>query len=160
MLEQAAASRHLPPCGILVDKEGVWYYEGRAMIRRDIVRLFYEHLERDAVGNYVISMEGVRCRLEVEDTPFVVRRVTLVTDSRGRESFLLRLSDDTDEPLDPGTLVVGAENVLYCRVKNGAFPARFTRAAYYQLADHVEEECGRYVLVFNGRKYPIVNSSG
>ena len=32
------------------------------------------------------------------------------------------------EPLDPATLEVGSDNVLYCRVKGGEFRARFLRS--------------------------------
>ena len=48
------------------------------------------------------------------------------------------LNDGTREPLDPTTLRVGAEHVLYCRVKGGAHEARFLRPAYYELMRHAE----------------------
>ena len=67
---------------------------------------------------------------------------------------MVSLSDDTEEELIPETLYLGEENVLYCRVKGGDFPARFNRAAYYQLAAHIEEE-GGFVLSINGRKFKI-----
>ena len=67
----------------------------------------------------------------------------------------LNLSDDTKEALLPDSLFVGKENVLYCKVKSGLFPARFNRAAYYQLAEYIEEEGKNYFLPLNGRKYVI-----
>ena len=47
----------------------------------------------------------------------------------------LRLFDDTEEPLDPDTLSIGAYGAVYARVKAGRFEARFSRHAQTQLAD-------------------------
>ena len=50
---------------------------------------------------------------------------------------------------------MGQDNVLYCKVKSPAFPARFNRAAYYQLAEYIEEEGETYYLPLNGKKLNI-----
>jgi hypothetical protein len=144
----------MPPCFILVDREGRWFHKGAEMVRREIIRFFYDHLEVDALGRYVIHLGGERCYLDVEDTPFVVQRVQF-QESGGRETFLLSLNDDTREVLHPESLCVGDENVLYCKVKEGRFVARFHRPAYYQLAEFVEEEDGKFYLPLNGRKHLI-----
>ena len=92
----------------------------------------------------------------VEDTPFVVWRVHLENGQEGAPSrFILWLSDDSREDLAPETVFVGNENVLYCRIKNGAFPARFSRAAYYQLGAHIEEDDRGYYIPLNGMKHFI-----
>ncbi len=143
----------LPPCRIFIDKEGRWYHEGAEMIHREFIRLFFENMELDPHGRYVINWNDQRCYVDVEDTAYVVRRASY-EDKEAR--FLLSLSDDTQEELEPETLLVGKHNVLYCRVKNGAFPARFNRAAYYQLAQYVEEDNGTFYLPLNGKKQVIV----
>ena len=150
----------LPPCLITIDKEGRWYHKGAEMIHREFIRLFYENMELDSRGRYIIDWKGQRCYVDVEDTAFVVRRVAYQekVDDGGNERFILSLSDDTQEDLVPETLWVGRDNVLYCSVKNRSFPARFTRAAYYQLTEYVEEEDGAYCLVLNGRKNRISQS--
>ena len=57
------------------------------------------------------------------------------------------LNDDEREPIDAATLEVGADNVLYARVKGGAFRARFLRNAYYHLVDRLEtDEAGRFFV--------------
>ncbi|MDY6970987.1 MAG: DUF1285 domain-containing protein [Thermodesulfobacteriota bacterium] len=146
----------LPPCLIFIDKEGRWYHEGVEMIHRDFIRLFYENMELDSQDRYVINWGGRRCYVDVEDTAFVVKGVVCQDGSQMENVlFLLHLSDDTQEELLPDTLFVGKANVLYCRVKNRAFPARFNRASYYQLAQYVEEEDSTYHLTLNGNKYPI-----
>jgi hypothetical protein len=61
------------------------------------------------------------------------------------------------ETLDPSTLKVGKDNVLYCRIRKGIFPARFSRAAYYRLAQWIEEDAGAgsFYLTLNGNRYTI-----
>jgi hypothetical protein len=147
---------HLPPCLIYIDKEGLWYHEGIEMIHREFIRLFFRNMEMDSQGRYVITWNGERCYVEVEDTAFVVRRVVCQDEAPGQNArFVLYLSDDTKEVLLPDTLFVGQDNVIYCKVKNRAFPARFNRTAYYQLAEYIEEEDKAYYLQLSGRKYNI-----
>jgi hypothetical protein len=147
----------LPPCMIFIDKEGRWYHKGAEMIHRDFIRLFYRNMELDSEGRYVINWNRERCWVEVEDTAFVVRRVVYEDGDRtGNARFVLNLSDDTEEELMPDTIFIGDDNVLYCKVKNRVFPARFNRAAYYQLAGYIEEENDSYYLALNGSKYYII----
>ncbi|MFH1351063.1 MAG: hypothetical protein ABII26_08990 [Pseudomonadota bacterium] len=146
----------IPPCLIYIDKEGRWFHKGVEMIHREFIRLFYQHMEMDSMGRYIIHLRGERCYLEVEDTPFVVRRVEIEdSDPAVPSRFLLFLSDDSREELSPDTLHIGKGNVLYCKVKGPNFPARFSRPAYYQLAAHVEEEDERFFLPLNGERYFI-----
>lgn len=149
----------LPPCLIFINKEGHWFHKGVEMIRRDFIRLFYQNMEMDSEDRYVINWGGKRCYVDVEDTAFVVRNVSYQDETKGQESrFILYLSDDTQEVLVPDTLFVGKDNVLYCRVKNSVFPARFNRPAYYQLARYIEEENEAYYLPLNGKKHAILMS--
>ncbi len=140
----------LPPCEITIKSDGTWYHKGVPIIRKDIIKFFYEHMELDEKGRYIISWRNERCIVDVEDTAFFVQRV----DKKG-DGFLLYLSDETQEELDPETLYIGKENVLYCRVKDGKFPARFLRSAYYQIAEYIEEEDGKYFLTVKGKRYFI-----
>ncbi|MBW2610498.1 MAG: DUF1285 domain-containing protein [Deltaproteobacteria bacterium] len=144
----------IPPCLIHIDKEGKWFHEGSEMIHREFIRLFYQHMELDSLDRYIINYRGERCYVEVEDTAFIVTRVEL-KDHADNSRFVLYLSDDSQEGLLPDTLYVGKDNVLYCRVKDRGFPARFSRAAYYQLAEYLEEEDGDYYLSMNGEKHLI-----
>lgn len=143
-------SQDLPPCGIYIDKEGRWFYQGAEMVRRDIVRLFYTHMRVDSLGRCVVDVDGNACYVEVEDTPFVVWGVDLKNGD-----FFIHLSDGSVEELLPETLAVGGENVLYCTIKKGRFPARFNRPAYYQLARHIEEERGSFYLPAKGKRYRV-----
>ncbi len=147
----------VPPCNIRVDKEGVWYYKGAEMFRREIVDLFYEHLLFDeALGKYVIALKSDRCFIEVDDTPYVVRSVYRNgSRDEGNESLEVLLNTRKREPLDPSSLRTGDENVLYCTVREGRFPARFSRPAYYQIAQWIEydEDRDAYFIFLNGKSH-------
>lgn len=148
----------IPSLPIRIDKEGVWHYRGARMFRKDILKLFFESLKKDELGRYLIEFEGDKCLIEVEDTPFVVKTVRKhALEDRGGESIEILLSDFTSEKLDPSTLRVGMDNVLYCSIKEGKFEARFSRAGYYQIAELIEydEEKEAYFLPLNGQNYYI-----
>ena len=116
------------------------------------MRLFlFSLLERDEKGRYILRLKNQRCYLEVEDTPFVVMRVDKT------HTFLITLNDETKEELDLNTLWVGDENVLYCKIREGKFEARFSRPAYYQLANYVEfdESQEKFYIVLNNHRYFI-----
>jgi uncharacterized protein len=145
-----------PPCDIRIDKEGVWYFRGAEMFRREIVNLFYEHMYRDEAGRYIIELPDDRCFIEVEDAPFVVKSVSKYNDGNGGEDVLVvDLSDDKTEELDPSRVWIGDDNVPYCRIKEDRFHARFTRNGYYQLARYIEFDDDRqaFCIRLNNRRH-------
>jgi len=125
---------------IRIDKDGLWYYNGNHMYRKDILHVFFQNLKIDECGNYLIELGEERCYLEVEDTPFVVMAVYKIENTQNHEEKIeILLSDDSCETLDINSLMVGDKNVLYCRVKDNKFKARFSRKGYYQLAEFIEQ---------------------
>ncbi|MFC1839903.1 hypothetical protein ACFL1N_10000 [Thermodesulfobacteriota bacterium] len=100
-----------------------------------------------------LTLGEEKCYLEVEDTPFIVIRVEFKGKEKKDESASIFLTDDTFEKLDPNTLKVGRDNVLYCSIKGNNFTARFSRAAYYQIAAYIKEEGDKYYLPLGGEKY-------
>ncbi|MBN1906551.1 MAG: DUF1285 domain-containing protein [Deltaproteobacteria bacterium] len=146
--------QNIPPCMIYIDKDGKWFYNGAEMINRAIVLDFYSHLTIDDSGIYIIKRGNETCFVEVADTPFIVTRVDFEK-MEGVERVHLFLIDETEETLAPETLIIGNENILYCTIKQGLFMARFSRAAYYQLASRIKEEGDKYYLPLNNKKYLI-----
>jgi uncharacterized protein len=144
---------------IYVDEEGDWFNEGMAMTREDILQLFLENVQELADGSYVIAWGGNLCSLRVEDTPFVIARVDhCANDEPTEEQFLIKLKHHPQpQTLDPGTLRTGADNILYCRLRESGYRARFSRPAYYQLAQWIEEdsETGGFSLCMGANRYPI-----
>ncbi len=141
---------------IKIDKDGIWYYLGAHMFRKDILSIFFQCVKIDEDGKYIIDMGREQCYLDVEDTVFVVESVVKTKDEEGKEYFKILLTDDTWEELDLTTLYIGKDNVLYCRVKNNQFPARFSRKGYYQLAEFIKEgKDGRFFITLNDEQYII-----
>ncbi|MEA2014316.1 MAG: DUF1285 domain-containing protein [Thermodesulfobacteriota bacterium] len=148
----------IPSLPIRIDKEGVWYYNGAVMFRKDILKLFFKSLKMDDLGRYLIEFEGDKWLIEVEDTPFIVKTVSRFNkDDSENESIEILLSDSTSEMLNLSTVRVGMDNVLYCSIKNKKFEARFSRSGYYQIAEFIkyDEDKGSYFLPLNGRMYYI-----
>jgi len=140
--------------GIRIDREGSWSYRGSDIPRRVIIKLFYQNLHQDGAGRYFIEIGAQRCSVEVEDTAFAVWAVHR---NQADESVRLVLSDDSVEDLKPDTLRIGRDNVLYCRVKNSGFDARFSRPSYYQLVEHFRHDPQRdaFYLPMKGEAYYI-----
>lgn len=138
-----------PPCQIQVDAEGQMSHNGAPMVHPTIIKLIYEsvHLED---GRYVLRVDNQVCELEVADTFFVVARVEFT-----RDGARLTLNDGSTEELDPASLRLGDNEVIYCRVKGGAFPARFGRAAYYQLAQQIVEDGEGFALKLGEKKWGL-----
>ncbi len=143
---------------IKIDKEGVWYYKGAHMFRKEILSIFFENLKLDEGGRYLIELGPERCYIDVEDTAFVVIAVYKTKNSKeGHEQIEILLNDDCCEILEMSSLHSGKDNVLYCGVKNGKFTARFSRKSYYQLAEFIEpsENGSGFFIPLNGEKYFI-----
>lgn len=155
------------PYEIKIDKEGVWYYNGAEMFRKDILAVFFENLHRDESGRYYVQLGSDMSYLKVEDTPIVVKSVHEIPDpdtpqgtpDDGRGEIGIFLSDSSLEKVDLASLRMGEGNVLYCSLKRG-FPARFTRAAWYQIAEKIQfDENEGYFIPSNGKKYFIREES-
>ena len=153
-----SAGPDLAGCELFIDFEGNWFHRGSRITRPEILEELCARLDLARDGLYVLLGEKGRCVLEVADTPLVIARVDLSRSETGAERIELRLKHvPGPEILDPSTLEVGKDNVLYCRVRGGRIPARFLRPAYYQLAEFIEEDADTkgFHVKLNGTVYPV-----
>ena len=133
-------------------RDGNWYSDEERIDNPRIALLFSKSIKCNPDGSFYLQVADERASITVEDTPYVVRTI----EDDGTGGFLVVTNDDEREPLDPTTLEVGAENVLYCRVKAREYSARFLRSAYYHLSEHfVAEEGDRFAIAIGGRRYPL-----
>ncbi len=133
-------------------RDGNWYSDDERIDNPRIALLFSQSIKRNPDGSYYLQVAEERASITVEDTPYVVK--ALEDDELG--GFTIVLNDDTREALDPAALEVGAGNVLYARVKDGAERARFLRSAYYHLSDRFEsDDAGRFYVNLKGHRYPL-----
>ena len=146
-----------PTRKISFGKDGWWYANDERIQNRRINLLFSQHLHKTSTGEYEIAIGWDKVTVVIDDAPYVVTQVT----GDPTHGFTLRLNDKSEEALDPTTLSISQENVFYCRVKSGEHAARFLRPAYYQLAEHVQEntETGTFLLHLGNTTYPILAQS-
>lgn len=137
-----------------VDVDGDWFDDDVAITHAGILANLRSILQRDAQGYFIQTR--VRIPVEVADVPFVVSRI-----ERRGETLHAFLNDGSDADVDPASLRVGPDDVPYCAVKGGAFEARLSRAAAFQLlamADY-DEATGRGALRLGGRDHPLRRST-
>jgi uncharacterized protein len=144
----------LPRLGIT--RDAAWLHEGEEVTHAGILAALWSGLRVDAAGHY-LQIGPVRVPVEVEDAPFVVLRVEDAGDR-----LMLTLSDLSREPLSPAALRFGPGGVPYCRVKDGRFDARLSRAAAYQLLQHVEPDVDQdsATLVIGGARHRLSGLAG
>lgn len=136
-------------------KDGNWYNDEERIENPRIALLFSQSIRQNPDGSYFLQVAEERAPITVEDTPYVVKSVA----DDGAGGFMMILNDDTREPLVPATLEVGADNVLYARVKGGP-RARFLRPAYYHLSNSFETDAvGHFFIQLGGKKYPLKSAS-
>lgn len=139
-----------PSPSLFLDREGNWFCDGEAITHPRTTRLFSRSITRSPEGGYRLVIGRESCPVAVEDTPYMVRAVDFLPDR-----VVIMLNDETEESLDPSSLEIGDDNVLYCRVKGG-YPARFLRPAYYHFTSRVEyNEEHHYHLNLNGEIFPL-----
>jgi uncharacterized protein len=132
--------------------DGNWYTDNERIDNQRIALLFSRSICSDSHGNFYLQVAEERAPITVEDTPYVVKMV----EEDGRGGFVITTNEDVREALDPSTLEIGDHDVLYCRVKGGAYRARFLRTAYYHLADHFIGDDGEsYGIIVADHRYPI-----
>jgi len=141
------------PYELRIDRDGKWFHEGVEIIHKEIRNLFSRNLGRNKDGGYCVRIDSDECPVIVEDAPLVVIRVTPAQDDDG---LVLLMNDGGEERLDAQTIVFNSSNIPYCRVR-GDLEARFSRQAYYQLAEFIEydEEVDKYWLVLDNERVKL-----
>lgn len=133
-----------------IDAEGAWRHEGVAITHPRVLAMLYLALAKDGPG-YCVHVEGLRIPVEVADCPYVVLAVRHLA-----AGIQLTLTDGDHALLDPATLTIDAANVPRCVVKPDGGAARFSRTAWVQLAEAIEEgENGAYLLRVGGQLHPL-----
>jgi hypothetical protein len=140
-----------------VDREGRIYHDGTEIVDPATLRFFLLALQRTADGRWLALCQGERNWFETADTPFVVQRLGLEAAADRLSSVELRLAGDYRERLDPATLEHDGLQ-LFCRIRKGAFPARFGRVAMQQIAPWLVGAPEGPALELAGRRYLLMPS--
>jgi hypothetical protein len=136
-----------------VDVDGEWWDDDVQITHPGVVANLRGNLRRDADGYFIQTR--VRIPVQVADAPFMVTRI-----ERRGDALHAWLNDGAEQDVDPATLRIGPGDVPYGAVKDGAFEARLSRAATFQLLALAEydERSGRGTLRLGGREYALARA--
>lgn len=131
------------------DALGRWFHDGALVENEQVRRAFDRWIDRADDGRWCLKNEVNWAYVEIEGPPLFV--VDAEVDGEG--AVWLLLSDERRERLDPKTLSMDDEGVLYCRARGGDFEAKFTSAASFALEPLLGEDDEGLFLVVEGDKY-------
>lgn len=138
--------------GIRIDRDGIWYYHGSPIERKELVCLFASVLRREADGRYWLITPAEMGEVEVEDAPFIAVEMFINGDAADP---VISLRTNVDE-----IVTVAAAHPLFVNIdpESGEptpyvsldrnLTARVARAVYYDLVARGVERTrdGRRVL--------------
>lgn len=144
-------------CGdidIRIDPEGLWFYHGTPIGRKELVKLFSTVIHKDGEGKYWLITPAEKGGIMVEDAPFMAVEMTVhgAGDSQSLEfrtnvdeivladsDHSLRFEEDS-ETGEPSPYILVRDNL----------EAKLTRSVFYQLVDLGEER-----ETLEGTKYGV-----
>lgn len=146
--------------GMRIARDGTWFYKGSPIGRKELVCLFASVLKREGDGGFVLETPVERCRIEVEDAPFVAVEMfwrdcadPFVPNPKPRQCLTFRtnldemVTADSDHPIRVVVDPKSREPRPYITVRPG-LEARINRAVFYEMVALAEPERvdGRQVL--------------
>ena len=137
-----------------VDRDGRIFHAATEIVDPAVLRFFLRAMARTDDGRCLVLCQGERNWFEAPDTPFVIQRLRLTVEGGLLQAVELCFPGDYREPLDPRTLET-ARDLLFCRVRGGAFRARFGRVAIQQLAPFLSDAGEGSALLLGGVRHPV-----
>ena len=137
-----------------VDRDGRIFHDGTEIVDPAVLRFFLRAMTRTEDGRCLVLCQGERNWFEAPDTPFVIQRLRLSVEGGLLQAAELCFPGDYREPLDPRTLEA-ERDLLFCRVRGGAFRARFGRVAIQQLAPFLSDGGEGSALLLGGVRHPV-----
>ena len=127
-----------------ITRDGVWHYQGSPINRMPMVKLFASVLKRDESGDYWLETPVEKCRIQVDDAPFVAVDLS-VTGTGPIQTINFRTNLDEN-------VIAGPQNPIrvihdpasnnpspYVHVRDG-LEALISRPVYYDLVDLAVED--------------------
>lgn len=99
--------------------DGVWMSKGEKIRHMGLSKFLARQLRRTEEGEYWVVNGPQRAWVNVEDAPFVVKRVLFDGEQIESSAMTAILNDDSEESLLAERLFMNEEGVLYTRVKKG-----------------------------------------
>ena len=153
-------------CGdidIRIARDGTWFYHGSPITRNSLVKLFASALRRDADGTFWIETPAEKCRVRVDDAPFLAVEMT-VSGSGRKQRLSFRTNGDEivtagpDHPLRVAIDRASGAPAPHIYVRDG-LEALIARSVYYDLVALGVEETGaagtRFGVWSDGVFFPL-----
>lgn len=126
-----------------IARDGTWFYHGSPIGRKQLVKLFSSILRRDEDDNFWLETPVEKCRIQVEDAPFLAVEMTVSGSGSGQAlSFRTNVDDiviaGPDHPIRVSIDSRTAEPSPYVRVRSG-LDALIARAVFYDLVELATE---------------------
>ena len=150
-----------PYCGELdlrIKKSGEWYYQGSAIKRQALVKLFAKVLHREG-EDFFLSTPTEKFKIQVDDAPFIA--ITLDQHHINSKQYLY-FTTNTDEeiiasrqhPIFVNYPHPNAEPSPYIQIRQG-LNARLNRSVFYQLVDYCIQKNGQYTVTSDGCDFSL-----
>lgn len=129
-------------CGdfeIQIDREGLWFYHGSPIGRKELIKLFASVLSMDENGRYWLTTPAEKGEILVEDVPFQAVEMNVCEKNKQQIlSFRTNIDEtiiaDVDHPIRIDNNPETGEPSPYITVRD-RLEARLTRAVFYQMVD-------------------------
>ncbi|WP_026358717.1 DUF1285 domain-containing protein [Aureimonas ureilytica] len=148
---------HCGAIDIRIDRDGVWFHEGRPITREALVRLFATILRREADGSFVLVTPVEKLTIAVEDAPFLAVEMS-ATEREGvpRLTFRTNAGDLVEAgPEHPLRFVSDEGGFRPYLLVRGGLEARLTRALAFDLAGQLCERGGRLGIASGAAFFPL-----
>ena len=125
--------------GMRIARDGTWFYHGSPITRKPLVKLFSTVLMRDSDDEFYLVTPVEKCRIAVDDAPFVAVELNVLGNGQTQSLTLRTNVDDQIIVNDSHPIRVvfdsaTAEPSPYVLVRN-RLEALISRPVYYELAE-------------------------
>lgn len=136
------------------------FLHGHEPMHPRVASLFARHLVPEKDGGFRIQLGFAQHPVEVEDTGFCVKSLSLDTHGDTLQHAYIILSDGASESLAAQSLMQSADHVLYCRILRYGLQVatRLTAQQYHTLALYMEpyaDAATGYALRLDGQLWPV-----
>ena len=136
--------------------DGTWVHEGGVIERPALVKLLASVMRREDDGRYALVTPRERVFIRVIDVPFLIVDWSLIDEKNGPQLALeSNLGEQAIVDQDNPLWLQGQDAQPYAMVRPG-LAARFTRSAYYRLADILEEQDNQWGVSSGGVFLPML----
>lgn len=124
---------HCGHSGMLIDREGRWFHDGKRIEREALVRLFASVLRREPDGRHVLVTPVEKLDIEVE---LAALRITAMSrEGKGKEQRIaFQISDGCALILEPDHPIRFVDGLPLVAVRHG-IEASLERPVWYELAE-------------------------